>query len=573
MLSDIFTTILSILFSYHKGFIILIFFTCILILLAFASYLLLKSSKFNAVYGKGAHFENQNHSTSYQEILRSLRNQEFLVNFTNYFNSPGDFSNKINTILNILGRYIKVERICIFVNPDESQISGNIYKWCKTGIESLAEDYKEIIYKPSFNTLKAQLIKDGILRLTNKNNLPRDLAEIFISRKIKSWIAMPIYVYGEFYGFIQLDSNEMYPWDDIEVGFLKTISMILSSAFERRLADEEIKNSEAKFKGLFNHNSDVIFIYNLQGELIEVNNQACEALEMHREDILSKNIESVFPADRIPREKLYMDIETQHINIFESEFQKSNGKTFPVEINSRPILFNNQNAVLCMARDISERKEVQRQILSAIIQTEEKERGRIARDLHDGLGPLLSSLKLYAKVLGTATDTEKRAQLLTTTNEVIDESMLLIKEISNNLSPHVLNDFGLASAIQSFCKKITLAKDIDIKFNSNVFDVRFETNVEMVLFRVLKELVNNTIKHALASQIEIFLLRTENVLSLIYSDNGIGFEIKKVLGDRSSGMGISNIVNRISSINGRLLFDSQAGKGIQMKIEVELDKS
>ena len=542
----------------------------IILLVIYAIHFYVKNLKVKNKYSVNKHTVNLEDSSSYEEILRSLRNQEFLVNFTNYLNSPGDFQNKINKALTILGKHSKVERVYIFEDYDNGKFTKNTFEWCKPGIASEKGNYQQVSYMPSLLGWKTQLMKDGVIHLNNLNNLPVNLTKALFIRKVNSFIVLPIYVFNNFFGFIGLDNCESFYWDNMEIGFLKTISMMLSNAFERRLSEEELKNSEIKFKNLFNHSSDAVFIYDLQGNLQEVNNRACEALELPKEILLKKHIESVFPPDRVPRERLYQTLEPQDITVFESEFVKKSGKVFPVEINSRPIIFNNENAVWCVARDISERKEVQRQILSAIIQTEEKERGRIAQDLHDGLGPLLSSLKLYAKVLGTAADMEKRGQLLQTTNEVIDESMMLIKEISNNLSPSVLNDFGLASAIQSFCKKITLTKEIEIKFDSNVFDQRFETNVEMVLFRILKELVNNTIKHALASRIEIFLLRTDKTLSLIYSDNGVGFDIKRVLDSKSSGMGISSIINRINSINGRLMFDSLAEKGIQVKIELEL---
>lgn len=547
-----------------------VFLLCIITLMVCALYFRLKHAK-TKNQQKGSAQASDN-ASSYQEIMRSLRNQEFLVNFTNYLNSPGDFTNKMNAGLNILGKYTRAESIYIFEDFGDGRFTKNIYEWSKPGIDLKKQDRRHVSYKPTLQDWKIQLIKDGILYRNNMDDLPQILAQHFITRKVTSLIVLPLYVYSDFFGFMGIENCEALHWDDMQIGFLKTISSILSNAMERRFYEEEIKNSEIKFKNIFNHSSDAVFIYNLKGGMVEVNTRACEALDQSREHLLKKHIESVFPEERVPREKLYLAAEPQDIQVFESELMKSNGIVFPVEISSRPILFNNEKAVLCVARDISERKEVQRQILRAIIQTEEKERGRIARDLHDGLGPLLSSLRLYTKVMGTTMDKQKREELLSTTNEVLDESMLLIKEISNNLSPHVLNDFGLASAIQSFCKKITIAQAIDIKFDSNVFDQRFEPDAEMVLFRILKELVNNTIKHALATRIEIFLLRTDKTLSLIYSDDGVGFDIKKVLDNTSSGMGISNIINRITSVNGRLLFDSQAGKGIQVKIEVELKK-
>jgi PAS domain S-box-containing protein len=509
--------------------------------------------------------------TSYQEILGNFRNQEFLLNFTDYLNSPGAFEHKLHNAFNILGKYTGVSRIYIFEDYGNGKMTRNTFEWCANGIVQGKEKYQRIAYNIHFPEWKPLLIKDGLIYFNDLTLAPVGLQTILKDRNIKSILVFPLYIYNDVFGIFGLDYCQcVHTWNNTEIGFLKTISMNLSSIFERRFTEEEIKSSEIKFRDLFNHSSDAIFIYNLYGKIVEVNYRACDTMEFTREELMKRNIDSVFSPGNIPNDMLYFAKEQVDIQVFESEFMSGSGRTFPVEIHNRPIKFNNKDAILCFARDISERKQMEREILSAIIQTEEKERGRIARDLHDGLGPLLSSLKLFVKVLGTVDKSKKRDEILKTANEIIDESLIMIKEISNNLSPHVLNDFGLASAIQSFCKKVTLTKAIDIKFDSNVYDQRFETNVEMVLFRVLKELVNNTIKHALASQIEIFLLRTENLLSLIYGDNGIGFDIKKVLDNRASGMGISNIINRIGSINGKLMFESQTEKGIQVKIGVAL---
>lgn len=510
-------------------------------------------------------------SASYQEVLHSLKNQQFLVNITNYINTSGNFNYKIQKTLSLLGKYTEVDRIYIFEEIFQGRFISNTYEWCKQKIKPEKEKYLQLAYTPALHNLKALLTKDGVIYSTQINESSDPVKSIFETRNIYSSLIFPIQINNNFHGFIGFESSRHEKWSDLDGDFLKTISLIISNAFERSFYEEDLKKSEKKFKDLFNYSSDSIFIIDYLGELLEVNIRACEVLQFAKETLVKQNIESLLPKGRFPRDKFFNAIENQgESQILETELITSEGKLISVELNGKPIIFNNKEAILCVARDISGRKEMQREILSAIIQAEEKERGRIARDLHDGIGPLLSSLKLYTKVLGTTSDAEKREQMLKNTMEVIDESMILTKEILNNLSPHVLNDFGLASAIHSFCKKITLTKAIDVKFDSNVFDQRFDTNVEIVLFRILKELVNNTIKHALASRIDIFLLRTEDTLSLVYSDDGIGFDFKKVLNNQSSGMGISNIVNRIRSINGRLMFENQKGKGIQIKLEVEL---
>jgi signal transduction histidine kinase len=215
------------------------------------------------------------------------------------------------------------------------------------------------------------------------------------------------------------------------------------------------------------------------------------------------------------------------------------------------------------------RYESEKRVLNAIIQTEEKERRRLAKDLHDGLGPLLSTVKMAVSSLNQGA-TDKNNELIKNTDLVITEAIKSLKEISNNLSPHVLDNFGLASAIKSFTSKISSTKAINIDFNSNMFEHRLDYNTEVVLYRIVCELINNTIKHAQATNIDINLTRHNHMLTLVYSDDGKGFDVDKVIFGQSDGMGYSNITSRIKSIKGIINVESTSEKGTKVIIIVNL---
>jgi len=118
-------------------------------------------------------------------------------------------------------------------------------------------------------------------------------------------------------------------------------------------------------------------------------------------------------------------------------------------------------------------QESESRILSAIIKTEENERQKFAKELHDGLGPLLSSIKMALSALGPDRENSVNRRILENSNKLIDESVATIKEISNKLSPHVLNHFGLLRAIKSFIEKVESPKKLQIKVNSGIGDMRF----------------------------------------------------------------------------------------------------
>lgn len=214
-----------------------------------------------------------------------------------------------------------------------------------------------------------------------------------------------------------------------------------------------------------------------------------------------------------------------------------------------------------------QRQESEKRILKAVIQAEEKERRRLAKELHDGLGPLLSTIKMAISSLLHNNKNIQNKEILENTDYVIIEAIRSLKEISNNLSPHVLDNFGLASAIKSFSSRVSQMQPINIEFESNMFDQRIDYNVEVVLYRVVCELINNTIKHARANNIRIQLNRSNRLITLVYYDDGKGFDVTQTINSTHiEGMGLSNIFNRLNSIKATINFESEPNKGTRVVI-------
>jgi len=222
-----------------------------------------------------------------------------------------------------------------------------------------------------------------------------------------------------------------------------------------------------------------------------------------------------------------------------------------------------------MKRVEDSRRLTEKMFLNTIIQTEEKERKRFAKDLHDGLGPLLSTVKMSVSSLAQMKHDDVSREIVENTELVINEAIKSLKEISDNLSPHILNNFGLLRALNNFCNKINVARTIKINLVSNLKDERFDGNVEVVLYRVICELINNTIKHAKAKKIDLSLIKEGEFLIIVYSDDGKGFDVKKVMEQPSgSGMGFSNIYSRINSLKGEMTIESENKKGTFVTIKV-----
>jgi len=217
------------------------------------------------------------------------------------------------------------------------------------------------------------------------------------------------------------------------------------------------------------------------------------------------------------------------------------------------------------------RSQNEAEVISAIVKTEETERQRFAKELHDGLGPLISSVKMSVSSIKRMAGNESNRAIIENTEKLIDESIITLKEISNNLSPHVLNNLGLYKALELFAAKVQSSNNIGIMMSSNIEGRRYSYNVEVVFYRIICELITNTLKHASARKINIDLFEDKGELMLEYADNGIGF---KVNDEEQSihGMGLSNMKSRVKSLNGTYEFKSSRGEGFCCFIKVRLSE-
>ena len=233
------------------------------------------------------------------------------------------------------------------------------------------------------------------------------------------------------------------------------------------------------------------------------------------------------------------------------------------------VLFANR-LVNYIDRLSEQRSVMSKRILSAVLRTEERSRSQFAKELHDGLGPLLSSAKMSLSALSTKDMSEEQREILQNSRFVIDEAIRSVREISSNMSPQVLTDFGLAQGLHNFISRISALHTVDIEFNTNLCEERFDSNVEVVTYRVVCELINNSLKHSKCSKIEIMLVLSGDILSLHYKDNGCGFNPDAVM---LCGMGLSNITSRIDSLNGDIEIRSKEGSGMQVVAHISITQS
>jgi len=215
--------------------------------------------------------------------------------------------------------------------------------------------------------------------------------------------------------------------------------------------------------------------------------------------------------------------------------------------------------------------ERQQQVVSlqSMINGQESERTRIAKDLHDGLGGLFSTVKMYFSTLQHDTPALKENDLFKKSYAIVDSASVEVRRIAHNMMPEVLMKLGLVNAIKDLCDNISAGKLLKVSLEVHGMSKRLNATTEIMLFRIIQELLNNIIKHAQASDAIIQFIRENERLSVVVEDNGRGFQTQA---DDQSHLGIAAIQSRVNYLNGKMSIDSQKNVGTTIMMDFLIDE-
>lgn len=211
----------------------------------------------------------------------------------------------------------------------------------------------------------------------------------------------------------------------------------------------------------------------------------------------------------------------------------------------------------------------QNELFNTIVSTQDKERKRIAQDIHDSLGSVLSAAKLKLSSLEENRKPFSGDQLekYQTTLILLNEASTELRNISHNIMPATLSKLGLVAAIRNLVDKISTNTGLHISFTTYKLEERLEETVEVSIYRIILELINNIVKHATATKSSIQLVRYPAYINLMVEDDGKGFN-KEEVSDEKKGIGLGNILSRVEYLKGTMEIDSSPGKGTTFIIEI-----
>lgn len=336
--------------------------------------------------------------------------------------------------------------------------------------------------------------------------------------------------------------------------------------------------SEERYRELFENSRDAIYVHDLGGRYVLVNQAAEQLSGYQRDEILGKHY-SNFIAPRHLKEarenfcrKLDVPIETT----YEAEVVCRNGARIPVEVSSRMIYENGVAVgVQGTVRDITERKRAQ-EILQTyshrLIEAQEAERQNIAQELDDEITHVLSELRDRLTSLQKEAEGRARAEVVKTI-ETVDEVLVRIGDLSLDLRTSQLDELGLAAALRWYVTRYTMRSGIAAEVIGDSVMGALPHDVETACFRITQEALANTARHSRATRATVQLERRNGQLHLAVHDNGIGFNSRKLLDGATAARvpGLRGMQERALAIRGQIEINSRPGSGTDIILDVPLN--
>jgi PAS domain S-box-containing protein len=464
-----------------------------------------------------------------EELKTSVISRDY---FNNIFHSVSDML----FVIDNKGEIISINKAV----TDTLKYSENQLR--ETSINFIAGDDSRL-----FEYVRSMLSKNGVL-----NNLEVVLNTLELN-------SMPV----------SLSCSYLYNQHQVRIGYL-IIARDLSKIKE---FENSSKETEKKFRKVFEDSSDCFFITDAEGKFMELNHAGFELLKCTEAGI-GKDSFFGYIYDDVEREAFINQIKEQGVvPDCKLKIRDKENTIIDCLVSANKITneFGEIRGFQGTIKNMTKQKEIENLFVRTIVDTQEKERNRIVKDLHDSLGQQLSAIKFFLGTLKNIkgkVSSEKYDELLIKSDTALNEVIVELSNICFNIMPGTLQKFGLNHAINELCNKIKLSNTIDFKTEiASDFPV-LDKNLEVTIFRIVQEFINNAIKHGFTKKINIKMISDpeEGKLFIVLKDAGKGFDIRKV--EEFKGMGLKNVKSRIESYTGIAKISSSVGVGTMYEIMI-----
>lgn len=348
------------------------------------------------------------------------------------------------------------------------------------------------------------------------------------------------------------------PWSEFD------LKLTIENAYQLYLLREQNNKLNLKYKEVFASSTDPIILFDGKGRIIDYNKST---LNLIQDDFLNFSSFSSIISNKSDSENIVKKLEQYgKVDDYECQIKTKNGDIKTCLISGNTIT-NNYNEIIsyqAIIKDITIRTKNNQLLFQKVIETQENERARISRDLHDDIGQSLIAIKFQLEQLKTKHENLFKDDV----NDIstnLTKSIGQLRNICYDILPPALAEYGYKYALKQISEKIETPK-IKLELNDNV--PQLSKLLETAIYRIAQEFINNAIKHAHCSLIKIQISHHQSKLHINLNDNGIGFDESSV----EYGLGISNIVSRVKSFNGTLEINSVKNKGTNFNILIPITK-
>ena len=328
--------------------------------------------------------------------------------------------------------------------------------------------------------------------------------------------------------------------------------------------------SKDYFLSIYNAVTDLIIILDNNQNISDINSSVCSLFNIELNEVIGKSIYHII-GDKKSTFSKFERIKDSSINsyTFEAEIDYNNIKIIGLLTSSKIIdRVNNKQGFLIKIKDITQAKKTEQRIIQTIIRTEQNEQKRMADDLHDSLAQEVAMAKLMVTNLeayGEKNDLNFN-KLIETSKHILDEAIIHIREICYNLMPSVLIKGNIQIALSELIKKINSQNIIKFHYKSAGDFDKLNSEIEILIFRIVQEFINNSIKHSKAKNVTVVTkINKDNNFFIELKDDGIGFNPKK-LKPNTAGRGINNLKTKVNAFEGKYSLTSKENEGTRLKI-------
>ncbi len=360
----------------------------------------------------------------------------------------------------------------------------------------------------------------------------------------------------------------------------------IEMALYRHTLRNMLKESEERYKALFDRSLSYIYLHDFNGQFIDANDAALKALGYKRKEILLLNFASLLEKGQLPEaiQSLEEIIRTGHQKKpDEYKLRRKDGSYIWVETEGSLIYKDGKPyAIQGIGRDITEKKTAEetlrksreqlRNLASHLQSIREEERTVVAREIHDELGQALTAIKMDLSWLNKRMP-EKQDLLFKKTksmSELIDSTIQTVQRISAELRPGLLDDIGILAAIEWQAEEFKKRTGVACELSVGSQDITLDSERSTAIFRIFQETLTNITRHANATKVKVNLLKKGNRLELKIKDNGKGISEEKISDSKS--LGLVGIQERVHFLGGTITIKGIQGKGTTIAVSIPLPK-